>query len=171
MARAPRHRTLAAPLLQPWLTEVDTPDAFLLLNFLGELSRRVTAAYGAFVRPYGIDFSEYVVLWAALLWEPQLPAISQLRRQVVMSSGGIALAVNRLERKRLVRRKTSAHDGRAVLVQLTAKGRRLILELMEADMARHQELLEGLGDARRTAMLDGLADVLHLVMQSPDYAG
>jgi DNA-binding MarR family transcriptional regulator len=156
-------------LLRPWLSRVPTPEAFVLLNQLGEVSRRVSAAYGAFLRPYGIDFSEYVLLWALRLHEPKLPAMSELRERVVMSSGGVALAVNRLERKRLVRRKTSEQDGRAVLVQLTGKGRRLIDELMAADLERHQALVEGLEPLRRTEVLDGLAEIVDRFRGTPEW--
>jgi DNA-binding MarR family transcriptional regulator len=150
---------LPAPL-ERWRHQVAQPDAFLLLNFLGELSRRVTAAYGTWLRPHGVDFSEYVVLWALRLWEPELPAVSELRARVVMSSGGIALAIDRLDRKGLVRRKPSPSDGRAVLVQLTADGRRLIDELMALDLDRHEGVLDGLTAEQRGAVLDGLAELL-----------
>jgi DNA-binding MarR family transcriptional regulator len=150
---------LPAPL-ERWRHQVAQPDAFLLLNFLGELGRRVTAAYGTWLRPHGVDFSEYVVLWALRLWEPDLPAVSELRARVVMSSGGIALAIDRLDRKGLVRRKPSPADGRAVLVELTADGRRLIGELMALDLDRHEGVLDGLTAEQRGAVLDGLAELL-----------
>jgi len=152
-------RGLPEPLAQ-WLDEVETPEAFLLLNFLGELSRRVSAAYGSRLRSAGIDFSEYVVLWALRLAEPRLPSVSELRERVVMSSGGIALAIKRLEGKGLAARHVSAHDGRIVLVELTPKGRRLINELMAADLERHDRMLDGVSARGRTAILDALVTVL-----------
>ena len=100
------------------------------------------------------------MLWALRLLEPRSPSVSDLRSRVVMSSGGIALALNRLDTKRLVRRKPSAQDGRAVIVHLTPKGRRLIDQLMVLDAERHEQLLEGLGGAERVRVLDGLAEIL-----------
>ena len=160
MTSRPRHQQDLPEALERWLPDVELPDAFLLLNFLGEISRRVSTAYGALLRPYGVDFSEYVVLWACRLHEPELPAVSYLRSRVVMSSGGIALAINRLERKQLVKRKPSPDDGRTVLVQLTAKGRRLIDQLMALDLDRHEALLDGLDAGQRGDVLEGLAEIL-----------
>jgi len=155
-----RHEQGLPEPLERWRHDVALPDAFLLLNFLGEISRRVSSSYGTWLRPFGIDFSEYVVLWALRLLEPKLPSVSDLRGRVVMSSGGIALALNRLDKKRLVRRKPSPQDGRAVIVQLTPKGRRLIDQLMTQDVERHEQLLDGLAPIERGIVLDGLAEIL-----------
>ena len=155
-------------LLRPWMDRVDTPEAFVLLNQLGEISRRVTAAYGQFLRPHGIDFSEYVLLWALRLHHPQPPAMSELRRRVVMSSGGVALAANRLERKGLARRRTPERDRRTVLLALTPKGRRLIDTLMTDDLERHQRLLAPLAPQRRTEVLDGLAEILDRLIDASE---
>jgi len=167
MPRPSRHEQGLPEPLERWRHDVALPEAFLLLNFLGEISRRVSSAYGTWLRSYGIDFSEYVVLWALRLLEPRSPSVSDLRARVVMSSGGIALALNRLDKKRFVRRRPSTEDGRAVIVHLTPKGRRLIDQLMALDMKRHEDLLDGLGRAERGLVLDGLAEVLqrHIAMQ------
>jgi DNA-binding MarR family transcriptional regulator len=156
-------------LLRPWVSQSPAPEAFVVLNLLGEISRRVSAAYGRFLRPHGIDFSEYVLLWALRLHHPRRPAMSELRGRVVMSSGGIALAVNRLERKGLARRRAADHDRRAVLIELTAKGRRLIDALMVEDLERHEHLLAGLARGRRTEVLDGLAEILDRLIETPEW--
>ena len=140
--------------------ETPLPEAMILLNVLGEISRRVSAAYGVWLRPHGIDFSEYVALWALWLRDPQPAPVSFLRKQVVMSSGGIALALKRLERKELVRRDRSSADARIVLVQLTGQGRALISGLVDADLQRHEALWPDAGEQDRTAVLYGLTDIL-----------
>jgi DNA-binding MarR family transcriptional regulator len=147
---------------------VASPEAFVALNHLGEISRRVNAAYGQFLRPHDIDFSEYVLLWALRLYQPKTPAMSELRTRVVMSSGGIALAANRLERKGLARRRAAPHDGRTVLLALTPKGRRLIDRLMADDLERHERLLSTLTPRRRTEVLDGLAEILHRLIETTE---
>jgi len=157
-------------LLHPWMDRVTTPQAFVALNVLGEISRRVTAAYGQFLRPHGIDFSEYVLLWALRLHHPTPPAIAELRARVVMSSGGIALAVNRLERKGLARRRAATRDRRTVLLALTPKGRRLVDRLMAEDLARHEELLAPLAPRRRTEALDGLAEILQRLIETHEHS-
>jgi DNA-binding MarR family transcriptional regulator len=163
-----RYEELMPELLRPWTSRVPTPEAFVLLNLLGEISRRVSAAYGQVLRPHGIDFSEYVLLWALRLHHPRRPAMSELRGRVVMSSGGIALAANRLERKGLARRRATPDDRRTVLLALTAKGRRLIDGLMAEDLERHEHLLSPLRPGRRTEVLDGLAEILHRLIETSE---
>lgn len=144
-------------------------EALILLNVLGEISRRVSAAYGIWLRPHGIDFSEYVALWALWLRDPQAAPVSFLREQVVMSSGGIALALKRLERKELVRRDRSAADARIVLVRLTDPGRALINGLVDADLLRHEALWADSAAQDRTAILHGLTEILaKLASWKPD---
>jgi DNA-binding MarR family transcriptional regulator len=150
------------------MSEVASPQAFLLLNQLGEISRRVSAGYGQMLRPHGIDFSEYVLLWALRLHQPTPPAMSDLRRRIVMSSGGTALAANRLERKGLARRRAARHDRRTVLLALTPKGRRLIDGLMAEDLERHDRLLSPLTPQQRIEVLDGLAEILRLLIETAD---
>jgi DNA-binding MarR family transcriptional regulator len=163
-----RYEELMPELLRPWVDEVGHPEAFVLLNQLGEISRRVSAGYGQWLRPHGIDFSEYVLLWALRLQHPRQPAMADLRARVVMSSGGVALAVNRLERKGLARRREAPRDRRSVLLALTPKGRRLIDRLMAADLDRHERLLAPLSARRRTELLDGLAEILQRLIETAD---
>jgi DNA-binding MarR family transcriptional regulator len=151
------------------MSEVASPQAFVLLNQLGEISRRVVAGYGRFLRPSSIDFSEYVLLWALRLHQPRRPAMTELRRRVVMSSGGVALAVNRLERKGLARRRAAENDRRTVLVELTPKGRRLVNALIAEDLERHERLLSSLTASRRTEVLDGLAEILDRLIDTPEW--
>ena len=166
--RVTRYEELMPELLRPWVSQVPTPEAFVVLNQLGEISRRVSAAYGQFLRPHGIDFSEYVLLWALRLHHPRAPAMSELRGRVVMSSGGIALAANRLERKGLARRRAAPNDGRTVLLAITAKGRRLIDGLMAEDLERHEHLLSALAPRRRIEVLDGLAEILQRLIDTAE---
>jgi DNA-binding MarR family transcriptional regulator len=163
-----RYEELMPELLRPWVDEASSPEAFVLLNLLGEISRRVSAGYGQWLRPHGIDFSEYVLLWALRLFDTRRPAIAELRGRVVMSSGGVALAVNRLERKGLARRRAAPSDRRSVLLALTPKGRRLIDRLITDDLDRHDRLLAPLSKRRRTEVLDGLAEILQRLIESPE---
>jgi DNA-binding MarR family transcriptional regulator len=169
MTEPPRYVELMPELLRPWADRAEDPEAFTALNLLGEISRRVSAGYRAFLRPAGIDFSEYVLLWALHLFHPRRPSVSELRDRIVMSSGGVALALDRLERKGLARREVAAHDRRNVLVALTGDGVNLIAELAAADLDRHRRLLEPLSPSGRVDALDGLAEVLDRIIDSPDW--
>jgi|HubBroStandDraft_1064217.scaffolds.fasta_scaffold40850_3 DNA-binding MarR family transcriptional regulator len=70
-------------------------------------------------------------------------------RYVPLTSGGLTGVINRLARRKLVRRLVHPHDRRGVLVELTAHGRKLIEAAMGAVAARESSLIAGLNAAQR----------------------
>ena len=82
----------------------------------------------------GSDFS----ILEALLHKGALP-VNAIGKRVLLTSGSITTAVDRLERKGLVARKGSPADRRARIVHLTPEGRKLIKKAFAnhaADMER-----------------------------------
>ena len=79
----------------------------------------------------GLGLSDFAVL-EVLLHKGAQP-VNVLGRKILLTSGSITAAIDRLEAKRLVRRTADAADRRARIVQLTAAGRRTIA----AAFARH----------------------------------
>ncbi len=100
---------------------------------------------------FGMVQSDFGVL-EALLHRGPLSA-KQLGAKVLLTSGSITAAVDRLAARGLVRRADDAADRRACIVQLTAPGRRLI----ERAFAQHREEMEtalaGLSIEERRALL------------------
>jgi MarR family 2-MHQ and catechol resistance regulon transcriptional repressor len=76
------------------------------------------------VEGLGLCLSDFGVL-EALLHKGPLP-VNTLGAKVLLTSGSMTAAVDRLERRRLVERKGNPDDRRTRLVELTARGRRLI---------------------------------------------
>lgn len=72
----------------------------------------------------GLGLSEFAALELLLHKGPQ--PINTLGKKILLTSGSVTTAVDRLEAKALVRRKPHPTDQRTRLVALTAKGRRLI---------------------------------------------
>jgi DNA-binding MarR family transcriptional regulator len=70
-------------------------------------------------------------------------------RYVPVTSGGMTGVINRLARRRLVRRLTNPTDGRGILVELTADGRVLIERVMASVAERQALLVHGLGESER----------------------
>lgn len=68
--------------------------------------------------------SDFAVL-EALLHKGELP-VNEIGRKVLLTSGSITVAVDRLEAKGLVERRASRTDRRARIVHLTKEGRKLI---------------------------------------------
>src|SRR6266852_1806176 len=68
--------------------------------------------------------SDFRVL-EALLHKGPLP-VNEIGRKVLLTSGSITVAVDRLEAKKLVERRTHGTDRRARIVHLTKEGRKVI---------------------------------------------
>src|SRR5256712_9019841 len=81
--------------------------------------------------------SDFAVL-EALLHKGPLP-VNEIGKKVLLTSGSITVAVDRLETKGLVERRAHGNDRRARIVHLTKEGRKLVTRAYAehaADMAR-----------------------------------
>jgi len=88
--------------------------------------------------------SDFAVL-EALLHKGPLP-INEIGKKVMLTSGSITVAVDRLEAKGLVERRAHSTDRRAKIVHLTREGRKLITPAY----ADHAADLERLASASLT---------------------
>ena len=82
--------------------------------------------------------SDFAVL-EVLLHKGPMP-VNAIGEKVMLTSGSITTAVQRLEKQGLLRRERGQEDGRVVLVHLTGAGR----ERIEAAFAAHSANLETL---------------------------
>ena len=89
----------------------------------------------------GLCLTDFAALEALLHKGPL--TISQIQEKVLLASGSMTAAVDRLEKLRLVVRKASPSDRRARVVELTAGGRRLAKSCFD----RHAKDLEALMSA------------------------
>jgi len=80
----------------------------------------------------GLGDSDFRVL-EALLSKGPLP-VNTIGPKVWLTPGSISVAVDRLEKKKLVKRRTT-DDRRVRLVELTAKGRKLVAKTFEIHAA------------------------------------
>jgi MarR family transcriptional regulator, 2-MHQ and catechol-resistance regulon repressor len=72
----------------------------------------------------GLGLSDFAVL-EVLLHKGAQP-VNVIGQRVLLTSGSITTAIDRLEARQLVHRTPHPEDGRARLVELTEKGKRLI---------------------------------------------
>jgi MarR family 2-MHQ and catechol resistance regulon transcriptional repressor len=103
---------------------------------LWKASRAVEAQAHRSISRFGMVMSDFGVL-EALLHRGPLSA-KQLGEKVLLTSGSMTAAVDRLAARGLVRREDDIHDRRACIVQLTTAGRRLI----ERAFAQHHSEME-----------------------------
>ena len=96
--------------------------------------------------------SDFAVL-EALLHKGPLP-VNEIGRKVLLTSGSITVAVDRLETKGLVERRAHADDRRARIVHLTKEGRRLIKRAYAEHAADMERLAAAsLTTAERTTLI------------------
>jgi len=94
------------------------------------------------------SLSDFAVL-EVLLHMGSLP-VNAIGAKVLLTSGSITTAVNRLEQKALVKREKSETDGRVVLVHLTDSGRELITRAFTEHAEHLDELFSIYNDEQRT---------------------
>lgn len=84
----------------------------------------------------GLQLSEFAIMELLLHKGPQ--SINAIGSKVLLTSGSMTAAVNRLERKRLVRREKNPTDGRSFKINLSEQGQRVIRTAFDT----HQRNLE-----------------------------
>jgi MarR family 2-MHQ and catechol resistance regulon transcriptional repressor len=99
----------------------------------------------------GLCASDFGVL-EALLHKGPLP-VNTLGRKLLLTSGSITTAVDRLADRGLVRRKHDPADRRVRLVELTARGRQLIEPAFARHAADLEQVVSTLTRAERTTLV------------------
>ena len=108
----------------------DTPQRDPALDLFIVLSRAynwVNAHAIRDIRCHGLNPTEFGIL-EALYHKGPLP-LQQIGEKVLISSGNITYAVDKLEQKQLLVRKPSAHDRRVIFAELTPQGQELLATL------------------------------------------
>ena len=130
------------------------------LEVLGRLHRtylRYQSAVGRVFDEYGINMASFDVL-AALRrsGEPYRMTSGQLAESSLVTTGGITLRIDRLEKAGLVRRERAAEDRRIVHAELTDAGKKLIDDVALAHFENETRMLAELSP-------DDQSDLVHLL--------
>jgi MarR family 2-MHQ and catechol resistance regulon transcriptional repressor len=135
-------------------TNISAPRLWLVLaRAYGSI---VNYIEGSFVAQ-GLGLSDFMVLEVLLHKGPL--TISAIGEKVLLASASMTSAIDRLEKRELVRRKTCDSDRRIRFVELTDCGKAFIEEIY----ARHEKDLEAvisvLDDQERRVIYDGLKKI------------
>jgi DNA-binding MarR family transcriptional regulator len=117
----------------------------------------------------GLTASEVAVL-GALRREGPVLSPTRLQGVVIQSPGGVTKTLRRLESAGYVRRRADPDDRRALLVELTASGRRAADRASAAVAAHYDVLLEGLDTDALTEAVRAVLDRLEAVTGMPSSA-
>jgi MarR family 2-MHQ and catechol resistance regulon transcriptional repressor len=133
--------------LDPGLTNISGVHLWLILM----KAYRALAQFDAgSIAASGLGLSDFAVL-EILLHKGPLP-VNTIGRQVMLTSGSITTAVDRLEDKRLVRRQACPNDRRVTYVTLTATGRTLIRRVFKVHADRLERVFEPLSTEERSTL-------------------
>ena len=106
------------------------------------------------VSALGLGHSDFAVL-EVLLHKGAQP-VNIIGRKVLLTSGSITAAVDRLESKKLLRRRADPKDGRSRIVQLTKRGRHLIERAFQKHAMDMEQTMAVLRSSER-------AELVHLL--------
>jgi MarR family 2-MHQ and catechol resistance regulon transcriptional repressor len=95
----------------------------------------------------GLQLSEFTIM-EALLHKGPLP-INTIGEKVLLTSGSMTAAINRLEKKGFVRRIQDRSDGRFFHVHLTEIGRMVIKKAYEKHATNLEQVAKGLTEKER----------------------
>ncbi|HSU31220.1 MAG TPA: MarR family transcriptional regulator [Bryobacteraceae bacterium] len=117
-------------------TRRSKPNAAQLWIVLARCHRAVSTLVERSIAGLGLCLSDFMVLEALLHKGPL--TISEIQAKVLLASGSMTAAVDRLEKRSLVIRKTTTADRRARLLELTPEGRLVV----ERAFKEHSQDLE-----------------------------
>lgn len=114
----------------------DEAKALDLYIALSRASEWVNAHADRQIRQHGLNRTEFGVLEMLYHLGPQ--PLQQIGQKVLMSSGNITYVVDKLEKKELVKRRTSSQDRRLIYAEVTETG----CEFINAIFPSHAEVIK-----------------------------
>lgn len=102
---------------------------------------------------FGLNRGDVGVLSALrIAGPPNQLSPTRLFKGLMLSSAGITNRLDRLEKRGLVQRTRDPNDRRGVLVELTAEGRSVLEQAVQANTTAERELVAGLDAAELEAL-------------------
>jgi MarR family transcriptional regulator, 2-MHQ and catechol-resistance regulon repressor len=117
----------------------------------------VEARVKADIARHGLTPAEFGALEALYHKGPML--VGEVKRKILLSSGGITYVIDRLEEKGLVERRDAPGDRRASCAALTPAGEALVARIFPEHAARIEEVLASLSEEEQVFATDLLRRV------------
>ncbi len=107
--------------------EYDYKEAMKLENQLCfplyAAARAVTGLYTPYLKELGLTYTQYIVL--LVLWEKDGITVGEICRKLMLDSGTLSPLLKKMRDLGYLEKKHSKNDERAVLIDLTEKGKAL----------------------------------------------
>jgi MarR family transcriptional regulator, 2-MHQ and catechol-resistance regulon repressor len=107
-------------------TDVTAPQLWIVL---AKCHRALSRLVESTIEAAGLCLSDFMVLEVLLHKGPL--TITEIQDKVLLATGSMTVAIDRVERKGLVVRKTTTQDRRARVLELTPEGRRLAVSMFK----------------------------------------
>jgi DNA-binding MarR family transcriptional regulator len=143
----------------PEARALDLPDNGVL-GAIVRLNLCITAVLEEIAGAASLTFADYLVLGVVRRSPDGRSAPTEIANVLGRTTGGTTLALDRLEANRLVRRTRHPDDGRRVVVELTAAGRRLATSVNDALHDWEAGLALPAPSGRLVELLDALTDAV-----------
>jgi MarR family 2-MHQ and catechol resistance regulon transcriptional repressor len=115
----------------------------------------------------GLNFSDFSIM-EALLHKGPMP-INTIGEKVLLTSGSMTAAANRLEEKGFITRIQDPSDGRCFYLHLTKRGRRLITNVFDKHSQNLEKIAAVLNPQERSELVRMLKKIgLHAQNLKPD---
>ncbi|MGD8992608.1 MAG: MarR family transcriptional regulator [Desulfobacterales bacterium] len=118
---------------------------------LWKAAKAVEKVDRASIAQSGHGLSDFTIM-EALLHKGALP-INKIGAKVLLTSGSMTAAINRIEKKGLVERIQDPADGRCFHVHLTKKGRHLIKKAYAKHVKNLEKIASVLSDSERKELV------------------
>lgn len=110
------------------------PEQFTAMAAILRTHQAMTASIDARLRPYDLTRTGYLLMTTLQLSRDGTRPLGQLSKHLMVHPTTVTLALDQLEKRRLLKRKPHPTDRRTILATLTPAGREL-LEKVTADVA------------------------------------
>lgn len=117
------------------------------------LSNHFSRTGGRVLEEFGLSWGEYLVISTVRRRGVRgSMSPSSISESIGMSTGGLSNLLRRLEKSGLIKRTPSKRDGRGVLVEITARGRKLAEDALLAISANQLAHVESLPATERARL-------------------
>lgn len=124
---------------------------------LARAAKAIDEVDRASIAQTGLNISDFAIL-EVLLHKGPLP-VNTIGKKVLLTSGSMTTAANRLIQKGYIKRKRDPSDGRCFYLSLTAAGRKLIENAYQKHSSNLDKIADVLNEAERAQLVSLLKKI------------
>ncbi len=123
-----------------------------VIRVLGQMSKVLSDKLLINIKDFGLSPTEFGVL-EVLYHKGDLP-LQKIGESILITSGTITYVIDKLEKKRLLKRSASAKDRRVIYASLTKEGKTLLDDIFPKHKKYIHDLLSGLSDEEKITFIE-----------------